>query len=61
MSDLNQPAYYARREQQERALANAALSSDIRAIHLELAEQYARLADKAKPAPPRPRLKLVYS
>jgi hypothetical protein len=61
VSDLNQPAYYARREQQERALANAALSADIRAIHLELAEQYARLSREAEPAPARPRLRLVFS
>ncbi len=58
MSDLNQPAYYLRREQQERRLAAKANADAIRRIHEELAEQYAALAVSAD-APPRPTLRVV--
>ena len=62
VSDLNQPEYYARREEQERQLAAIAISPAIGEIHLELADRYAELVRLAQPAPAaRPRLKLVYS
>ena len=61
MSDLNQPSYYVRREQQERTLAAAAQSPEIRDIHIDMAERYACLTRAAEPAPARPRLKLVYT
>ena len=61
MTDLNAPEYYRRREQQERALANAAKSPAIEEIHLELAERYAHIALKAEAPTLRPRLKLVTS
>ena len=46
MSDV---AYYLRREQEERALAAAAQSPDIRAIHETLAQKYAELAVRGLP------------
>ena len=61
MSDLNQPEYYLRREQQERTLAAGAHSPAIGRIHLELADRYAVLAREAMPAAQRPRLTLAYS
>ncbi len=44
MSELNSPEYYQRREQQERELAAACVDAAIKAIHLQMAEEYARLA-----------------
>ena len=61
MADFNQPEYYVRREQQERALAAGAISPAIGAIHLELAERYAALAGTAEPAPRRARLSLAFA
>ena len=48
MSDV---AYYLRREQEERALAKAARSPEIRAIHGLLADKYAELARLDMPPP----------
>lgn len=48
MSDVE---YYLRREQEERELAGAAKSSDIRAIHETLAQKYAELARRELPPP----------
>jgi len=61
MTDLNAPEYYRRREQQERALADAAKSPAIEEIHRELAERYADMAAKAETPAPRPRLRLVHA
>ena len=58
MSELNQPDYYLRREQQERRLAAKANADAIRRIHVELAEQYAALATTAR-VPSRPTLRVV--
>ncbi len=49
MSERNSPNYYRTREQQSRTLAQAAVSPDIRAIHLQLAERYASLAEQGHP------------
>ena len=38
---MSDTAYYAQREQDERALAEAAADPQIRAIHLTLADKYA--------------------
>lgn len=46
MSDENSVEYYAKREAQERELAEAATDSAIRGIHRELAERYAKLQDE---------------
>lgn len=46
MSDV---AYYQRREQEERDLAAAAKSPEIRAIHETLAQKYAELARHEMP------------
>ena len=56
--DQNTPEYYARREQQERELAAAALDPTIKAIHLDLAERYAALA-RPEPKPKRKTLGLA--
>jgi len=45
MSELNSPEYYQRREQQERELAASCVDPAIKAIHLQMAEEYARLAN----------------
>jgi hypothetical protein len=46
-------AYYARREEQERALAAKAVDPAIRAIHCAMADKYAELARRgARPAEP---------
>ena len=44
MSELNSREHYLRREQEERILADAAQDPDIRKIHAEMAEEYAKLA-----------------
>jgi hypothetical protein len=46
MSDVS---YYLRREQEERALVEAATDPQIRAIHETLAQNYAELARRAMP------------
>jgi hypothetical protein len=48
MSDVE---YYLRREQEERGLALAARSPEIRAIHETLAQKYADLARAQMPRP----------
>jgi hypothetical protein len=45
MSELNSPEYYQRREQQERELAASCVDPAIKAIHLQMAGEYARLAN----------------
>jgi hypothetical protein len=45
------PDYFAARAIEERRLAMAASDSNARAAHLELAEQYSRLAKEAGAAP----------
>lgn len=45
MSKLNSPEYYERREQQERELAAACADLAVKEIHLQMAEEYARLAN----------------
>lgn len=56
MSDENTVEYYAKREAQERELAEAAIDSAIRGIHLDLAQRYANL--QAEAAQGRSRLSL---
>ena len=46
MSEHDLPDYYRTREQQSRNLAEAAMSPYIKAIHLQLAERYAHLAER---------------
>lgn len=46
MNSDNSATYYFRREQQALALARAAVNANIRAIHMEMAEQYGRLASE---------------
>jgi hypothetical protein len=43
MPDDNDPDYYAARERHARELAASALEPNVKAIHLEMAERYARL------------------
>lgn len=45
---VNSAAYYRKREQAERTLANRAASSTIRDIHLEMAERYRELAEQVE-------------
>ncbi|MET3762082.1 hypothetical protein [Sphingomonas sp. UYEF23] len=47
MPDENTVEYYAKREAQERELAEAATDPAIQAIHLDLAKRYANLQDEA--------------
>lgn len=49
MSELNTSDYYHRREAQERALADRAVSAAIATIHREMADRYAMLALQAEP------------
>jgi hypothetical protein len=49
MQSANSSDYYSGRAQHAQGCAQAAASDDIKAIHLELAEQYARLAAQASP------------
>lgn len=58
MSELNTSDYYRRREAQERALADKAISAAIATIHREMAVGYSLLATKAEPIE-RARLRLV--
>ena len=59
MAYLNTPDYYRQRERQERALAGAATSAAIRAIHLELAERYAEIILNADTPAARSHVRLV--
>ena len=43
MQTLNQPEYYAHREQQQRSLASRSTSPETRSFHEDLADHYARL------------------
>ena len=43
---LGNAAYYRKREEMERLLADEALADDIRNVHLQLASRYAHLADE---------------
>lgn len=45
------PGYYAARSVEERRLAMASADPKVRAIHLELAERYAVLAEVTDPTP----------
>lgn len=47
MSDENNPDYYANRERHARELAALAKEPQIKAIHLDMAERYAKLRDAA--------------
>ncbi|WP_174298760.1 hypothetical protein [Sphingomonas bacterium] len=49
MTKQDSTTYYRRREQQERARANAATDRAAAAIHLELASSYAELASGGAP------------
>ena len=53
MTDLNDSAYYLRREQQEIDLAHRAEDAGIRNIHMQMAVRYSELAvevrQKARP------------
>lgn len=54
MTEENEPSYYARRAQHQLDLAGAATDASIKAIHLDLAAQYAtkrELADRGGTAP----------
>jgi len=57
MTDMNGDEFYIRREQQARALAASADKSEVRAIHLKMAEEYAAKA-RVRPSE-RPRLGIV--
>lgn len=46
----NDPTYYAKRERQARDLAAAARDPQIRAVHLDMAERYAKLREGGEPA-----------
>lgn len=46
------PAYYLKREQEARALAAAASEAGIRGIHLTMAAEYSRRAQKLLVVPP---------
>jgi hypothetical protein len=59
MTYLNTPDYYRQRERQERALAGAATSAAIRAIHLELANRYADIIQDAEAPAARRHIRLV--
>ena len=52
--------YYARRERQERALADRACNAEGRRVHLEMARRYARMIDDARDQP-RPTLRISIS
>ena len=58
MTEHTAANYYARRERQERGLAESATSAAARDIHARLAENYARLAVEGGSLS-RPRLHLV--
>ena len=47
MTDENDPEYYATRERQSRELAESAIEPQIKAIHLQMAERYAKLREDA--------------
>ena len=49
MTDLNDSAYYLRREQQEIDLAHRAEDAGIRNIHMQMAVRYAELAVEVLP------------
>jgi len=49
MHSNNLTEYYRNREQNSQALAQGAFSDGIKAIHLEMAAQYARLASEMSP------------
>lgn len=51
MTDSSARNYYERRERQERELAQAAPSPNIKAIHATLARTYATLAVEGEAAP----------
>jgi hypothetical protein len=57
MAAENTTEYYLKREQQERELAAAANDSNIKNIHLEMAEKYAALA--APDTPTRSKLSIT--
>ena len=59
MSDRNDDQYYARRETQQRALAAKAMVPEIRQIHLDLAEGYARQVGSVRMERARPTLRIV--
>lgn len=48
MSSRNDADYYERRERRERLLAAAAVSPEIRAVHLDMADNYAHVAREAR-------------
>jgi len=56
MTDRNDTEYYSRRETQQRELAEKAQAPEIRKIHLDLADGYAR---RAGPATTRPTLSIA--
>ena len=49
MSQHTTADYFRRRESRQRTMAATAVSADIRAIHLELADRYAALAADTAP------------
>jgi hypothetical protein len=51
MNAFNDSAYYLRREQQSRDLAQSARDPGIRKIHLDMAQHYAELATETRAAP----------
>lgn len=60
VKDDNTSLYYRRREAQERELAGKALDTQIRKIHLELAEGYAAKAQEGRSSwEPRSHLRTV--
>lgn len=50
MTDQNDPEYYAARERQARELAAAATDPQIKRIHLDMAERYAKMKTGAAQA-----------
>jgi hypothetical protein len=59
MGERSATDYYARRQRQERELAEAAPSPAIRKIHTTLAQNYARLAGVGESPKARERLHIV--
>ena len=59
MSDVNEIDYYRRRAEQERALAQSAASPSVQAIHRDMANRYAELAQDNLAISERPQLRLA--
>ena len=52
MSDHETPDYYLTRERQARELAELAVEPQVRRVHLDMADRYAKLLEEARAATP---------